>query len=118
MPILQATYKPFFLFKNGFIATVYSGLCRRVNGVTQKRERINLQDGDFLDLDWSYAEEKTDRLIILLHGLEGDGQRPYMLGAAKLFNENSIDAVCVNFEVVVEKIMCYLKVIILELLKI
>ncbi len=97
MPILQATYKPFFLFKNGFIATVYSGLCRRVNGVTQKRERINLQDGDFLDLDWSYAEEKTDRLIILLHGLEGDGQRPYMLGAAKLFNKNNVDAVCVNF---------------------
>ncbi|TYA78451.1 YheT family hydrolase [Seonamhaeicola marinus] len=97
MPILESYYKPSFVFRNGFVSTVYSGLVRRVNGVKQKRERITLSDGDFIDLDWSSAKEKTDKLIILLHGLEGDGQRPYMLGAAKLFNENKVDAVCVNF---------------------
>ncbi|OEK08131.1 alpha/beta hydrolase [Flavivirga aquatica] len=97
MPILESTYKPPFYFKNGFISTVYSGLVRRVSGVNQERERITLKDNDFLDLDWSYSKEKTSKLIILLHGLEGDGQRPYMTGAAKLFNTNTIDAVCVNF---------------------
>lgn len=97
MPILESTYKAPFLFKNGFVSTVYSGLVRRVNGVVQKRERITLSDGDFIDLDWSYSKEKTKKLFILLHGLEGDGQRPYMLGAAKLFNNNNIDTVCVNF---------------------
>ncbi len=96
MPILNSTYSPSFYFKNGFIATVYSGLFRRVS-LLQERERITLEDGDFLDLDWSYAQEKTNRLIILLHGLEGHGQRPYVTGAAKLFNKNGIDAVCVNF---------------------
>ena len=96
MPILESTYKPPFYFKNGFIATVYSGLFRRVN-LKQERERITLNDGDFLDLDWSYSEVKTNKLIILLHGLEGHGQRPYMTGAAKHFNANGIDALCMNF---------------------
>jgi predicted alpha/beta-fold hydrolase len=96
MPIIDSTYKPRFYFKNGFISTVYSGLVRRVT-LKQERERIILNDGDFLDLDWSYSKGKSDKLLIMLHGLEGDGQRPYMKGAAKLFNNNGIDAICVNF---------------------
>ena len=96
MPIIESTFKPPFYFKNGFISTVYSGLVRRVS-LKQERERITLKDGDFLDLDWSFSNPKSNKLIILLHGLEGNGQRPYVTGAAKLFNSNGIDAVCVNF---------------------
>ncbi len=97
MPILESTYKPPFQFKNGFVATVYSGLVRKIKGLEQQRERINTRDNDLLDLDWSYAESKSEAVIILLHGLEGHAQRPYVTGAAKLFNQNGVDAVCVNF---------------------
>lgn len=97
MPIINSTFKPSLIFRNGFVSTVYSGLWRRVKGVEQSRERINLSDGDFLDLDWSYAQNKTDKVIVLLHGLEGNGQRPYILGTAKLFNERGIDALAVNY---------------------
>ncbi|WP_179345225.1 YheT family hydrolase [Winogradskyella ursingii] len=97
MPIIQSTYKPPFWAKKSFVSTVFSGLARKVNGVEQTRERITLIDGDFLDLDWSYAEEKSNKVIILLHGLEGHAQRPYITGTAKLFNENGIDACAVNF---------------------
>ncbi|GAA4811516.1 YheT family hydrolase [Litoribaculum gwangyangense] len=96
MPVIQSTYKPPFYFKNGFVSTVYSGLVRRVS-LQQERERITLSDGDFLDLDWSYSKEKTNKLIILLHGLEGHAQRPYMTGVAKLFNEHGIDAISMNY---------------------
>ena len=96
MPLIESTYKPPFYLKNGFLTTVYSGLIRRVS-LKQSRERITLTDGDFLDLDWSFSKKKTNKLIILLHGLEGHGSRPYMTGAAKLFNANNVDAVCVNF---------------------
>lgn len=96
MPIVNSTYKAPYFFKNGFVSTVYSGLVRRVN-LEQKRERITLKDGDFLDLDWSFSKENNNKVIVLLHGLEGNGQRPYMLGPAKLFNNNGVDAVCVNF---------------------
>ena len=79
------------------MSTVYSGLIRNVKGVMQTRERITLLDGDFLDIDWSYAQQKSNKVIILLHGLEGHAQRPYITGTAKLFNQNSIDACAVNF---------------------
>ncbi|WP_418513691.1 YheT family hydrolase [Corallibacter sp.] len=97
MPVLESTYKTPYFFRNGFVSTVYSGLIRNVSGLIQERERITLPDGDFLDLDWSHSKTKSNKLIILLHGLEGNAQRPYMTGTAKLFNQNGIDAVCVNF---------------------
>ena len=88
MPIVESTFKPKFWSKSSFVSTVYSGLIRRINDLEQIRERITLSDGDFLDLDWSYANQKSDQLIILLHGLEGNGQRPYITGTAKHFNTN------------------------------
>lgn len=97
MPIINSRYKAPHLFRNGFVSTVYSGLVRKVKGVSQERERITLSDGDFLDLDWSYSIKKTNKLIIVLHGLEGNAQRHYMKGIAKYFNKNEVDAVCVNF---------------------
>ncbi len=97
MPVIESKYKPPFPFKNGFVSTVYSGLIRRIKGLDQERERMVLRDHDFLDLDWSFSKERSNKLTIMLHGLEGDAQRPYMTGAAKLCNENNIDAVCVNF---------------------
>ncbi|MEP1487343.1 MAG: alpha/beta fold hydrolase [Algibacter sp.] len=96
MPIIEPTYKPSFFFKKSFVSTVYSGLIRKIE-LKQERERMTLRDGDFLDLDWSFAEAKSNKLIIILHGLEGNGQRPYMTGPAKFFNKNNVDAVCVNF---------------------
>ena len=97
MPLVRSAYKPPMLFKNGHISTVYSGLFRRVSGLQQHRDRLELADGDFIDLDWSYPSEQTDKLIILLHGLEGNGQRPYITGSAKAFIGNGFDACAVNF---------------------
>jgi predicted alpha/beta-fold hydrolase len=97
MPLVTSTYKPKFYFRNGHISTIYSAIFRNVKGLVQDRERITLSDGDFLDLDWSYSAKKSHKLIIILHGLEGDAQRPYIKGTAKFFNINSIDAVSVNY---------------------
>lgn len=97
MPIIQSTYKPPFWAKTSFASTVFSGLVRKVEGLEQTRERITLPDTDFIDLDWSYAKHTSNKVVILLHGLEGNAQRPYITGSAKLFNDNGIDAVGVNF---------------------
>lgn len=97
MPVIESTYKPPFWAKTSFVSTVFSGLARKVEGIEQTRERITLPDTDFIDLDWSYAKQKSNKAIILLHGLEGSAQRPYIKGTAKLFNDNGIDAVGVNF---------------------
>ena len=96
MPIVKSKFKPHFRFRSGFVSTVYSGLIRRLK-IKQFRERITLRDDDFIDLDWSYSSSPSKSVIILLHGLEGHGQRPYITGAALHFNEQNIDAICVNF---------------------
>ena len=125
MPLVRATYRPPFLFKSAHYATVWCGLFRKVD-IPQKRERITLPDGDFLDLDWSFqstdnsqstsasllrrssSATKAERLpvdrpsnsssvAILLHGLEGHAQRPYMTGNANWLNQHGIDACAVNF---------------------
>ena len=36
-------------------------------------------------------------MVILLHGLEGNAQRPYITGSAKQFNAIGIDACAVNY---------------------
>jgi len=97
MPLVNSNYTPPFLFRNGHFATIYSGIIRSVNGVVQKRERLNLSDGDFLDLDWSDSQNPTQKLVVLLHGLEGDAQRPYITGSAKILNQNGYDACAVNY---------------------
>ncbi|WP_437396257.1 YheT family hydrolase [Flagellimonas lutimaris] len=97
MPQVNSNYTPPFLFRNGYFATIYSGIIRSVNGVVQKRERLNLSDGDFLDLDWSDSSTPTQKLVVLLHGLEGDAQRPYITGSAKILNQNGYDTCAVNY---------------------
>ncbi|MEC3966646.1 YheT family hydrolase [Flagellimonas halotolerans] len=97
MPQVTSDYTPPFLFKNGHFATIYSGIIRSVNGVVQKRERLTLSDGDFLDLDWSDSQIPTQKLVVLLHGLEGDAQRPYITGSAKILNQNGYDTCAVNY---------------------
>ena len=43
------------------------------------------------------VQHLQNHVIILFHGLEGHGQRPYITGAALHFNEQNMDAICVNF---------------------
>ena len=97
MPLISSDYNPPFLFKNGHLSTIYSGVIRKVNGVVQTREQVTLPDGDFLDLDWSYTDEKSKKVVIVLHGLEGNAQRPYITGSVKQLTANGYDVCAVNF---------------------
>lgn len=93
MPVLNPTrFKPPILQYNGHWQSIYPSLFRKVSFSYAKRERLELPDGDFLDLDWSVTEKKSDKLVIITHGLEGDSQRHYVTGMAKIFSENGYDA--------------------------
>jgi len=97
MPIVLSSFKPKTVFKNGHVATIYSAKLRPVPNVKQERERIELDDGDFLDIDFSFSKTKTSKIAIILHGLEGNAQRRYMKGQAKSLTQNGWDAVAINF---------------------
>ena len=79
---------------NGHLQTLVPGIWRRVPGVDYRRERIHTPDADFLDLDWLRAGNR--RLLILTHGLEGDSNRHYIRGAARLFSQNGWDVLAWN----------------------
>lgn len=96
MPLIPSNYNPPLLFKHAHFSTIYNGLYRKVNGLNQKSERIQLSDGDFLDLDWSYCSQTTKKVAILIHGLEGNSKRAYIQGAAKILSQNDIDVCAIN----------------------
>lgn len=93
MPVsTAAAYRPPFWQFNGHIQTIYPSLFRKVP-VPYQRERIELPDGDFLDLDWSFAtpHSRANKLVIVTHGLEGDSTRHYVTGMVKKFTDNGFD---------------------------
>lgn len=106
MPILPSTYQAKGLFKNGHFSTIYSARFRPVSAIEQTRERLELDDGDFVDIDWSYhipasqagrsEKKQSQKLAILLHGLEGNAQRSYILGQARILKENGWDIAAMN----------------------
>jgi predicted alpha/beta-fold hydrolase len=62
-----------------------------------QRQRLELDDGDFLDLDWLVNNDvKTTKLVIISHGLEGSSGRHYSRGMAKYFHKRGWDALAWN----------------------
>jgi uncharacterized protein len=96
MPIIKSDYQPSFIWKNQHVSTIYPSAFRKVEGVNYTRERLELRDGDFLDLDWSKSSDKNNKLAILTHGFLGNTTRPYLLGGVKAFNSDNYDVVAWN----------------------
>ncbi|MFK7845736.1 MAG: YheT family hydrolase [Rhodothermales bacterium] len=108
MPLIPSdVYIPPFPLRNRHLHTIYPALFRHIKTVAYNRERFDLPDGDFLDLDWSLntdlafdeagAGNRADQLCIFLHGLEGSTDRSYIKGMVRSFNRNGWDAVACNF---------------------
>ncbi|MCY7349079.1 MAG: alpha/beta fold hydrolase [Cytophagaceae bacterium] len=109
MPIIEkSAYRAPLWMRHGHFSTLIPSSFRRVRGVEYVRERLDLPDGDFVDLDWSFSgvsgKDKTPHsplldthsLTILTHGYLGNSTRPYILGAAKAFNRAGWDVLAWN----------------------
>ena len=100
MPLVANTrYQPPFYLFNGHLQTIVPSLWRSVPEVAYQRERLELPDGDFLNLDWSRLPEpqSTNGLAIVSHGLEGDASRPYVRGMVRALNSAGFDALAWNY---------------------
>lgn len=96
MPVVSHSgYRARGIFRNAHINTIYPALFREVAGVVYRRERLTTPDGDFLDLDWSANGNR--QLVIVLHGLEGSADRPYVRGVIRYFNQRGWDGLGLNF---------------------
>ncbi|HMM39129.1 MAG TPA: alpha/beta fold hydrolase [Desulfovibrio sp.] len=95
MPLVESRLpSPPPLLSNGHAETLFAGLLRRSPQLELERERLELPDGDFLDLDWS--RNGSRRLALLTHGLEGHSRRPYVLGMARTLRDAGFDVLARN----------------------
>ncbi len=95
MPYILSKYPgPPLLLRNGTVETVYAALWRRAPEIPYERERRELPDGDFIDLDW--LKQGSQKLAVLVHGLEGNSQRPYLRAMASLYYEKGWDVLAWN----------------------
>lgn len=95
MPVIPSLFKPPFLLRNGHVQTILPVVFPRRSRVIYERERLELEDGDFIDLDWSRSDR--ERLAILLHGLEGCTDNGYIVGMAAALNAAGWDVLAWNF---------------------
>jgi predicted alpha/beta-fold hydrolase len=94
MPLIDSDYQVPFYLSNPHASTIVPSMFRKVAGFTYNRERLELPDGDFLDLDW--VKQGSRKLVILSHGLEGNSGRGYMRGTAGNFYRAGWDVLAWN----------------------
>ncbi len=95
MPIdtLEAP-KTHLLLRNGHVHSIWTYYTRRAPAPPYKRRRIDTPDGDFLDLDFLQSGHK--RVILVLHGIDGNTNRHYIRGFADYASHNGFDVCAMN----------------------
>jgi uncharacterized protein len=79
-------FKPAWWLPNSHLQTIWPTFCRNdIKNLPLERERLELPDGDFIDLDW-LGKDKVGPLVILLHGFEGSIESHYAKGMLRRLN--------------------------------
>jgi predicted alpha/beta-fold hydrolase len=71
-------FKPAWWLPGAHLQTLFPQLFRNRQPPPLQRERLDLSDGDFVDIDWTL--DTTGPLVLLLHGLEGSIRSHYVAG--------------------------------------
>ncbi|MGR9090487.1 MAG: hydrolase [Gammaproteobacteria bacterium] len=89
------SFEPAWWLPGPHLPTLWAALARRRPEVTPRHERLELADGDFLDLGWVGSE--SGPLVVLLHGLEGSSRSKYALALAGLIERAGWGGVVLQF---------------------
>jgi predicted alpha/beta-fold hydrolase len=73
-------FRPAWWLSNRHLQTIWPVLCRARIRLETRRERVELPDGDFLDVDWV---GRGGPIVIVLHGLQGSAESNYARGLLK-----------------------------------
>lgn len=95
--IINSEFKPAKWLKNQHGQTLYRTFTNRLQVPINFCERVELPDGDFIDLVWSTScLNNHSPLIILLHGLGGSINSAYVASLFNAFNKSGYRAVLMN----------------------
>lgn len=93
----ETQFKPAWWLRNSHLQTIWPAVCRRpIKDLPLQRERIELPDGDFIDLDWVKGND-TGPVVLLLHGLEGSIESHYAKGLLKSISDRGWRGVFMHF---------------------
>ena len=81
---------------NEHVQTVFAALVRPTHAPTVRRERRELPDGDFVDLD-TFDGPRGAPHVVALHGLEGSSQAGYVTAILRGAAERGWGATALNF---------------------
>ncbi len=95
MPIVDSEFSPAWWLPGHHLPTLWPSLFRHRPRLSLTHERVELADGDFLDLSWCGAEDKP--VVMLLHGLEGSIHSHYAKPLLKLLSESGYLACMLHF---------------------
>ncbi len=96
MPLIENSYykAPSFFYRNPHVSTIYIGRFKKTIPPAYQRERLELSDGDFLDIDFQLKSK--ERVVVLCHGLEGASSRTYNNTSAQYFLEHDFSVFAWN----------------------
>lgn len=95
MPIVHSEFTPAWWLPGHHLPTLWPSMFRHRPDIPLKRERVELADGDFLDLSWCGDTGKP--IVMLLHGLEGNLHSHYARPLLKLLGESGYLACMMHF---------------------
>lgn len=95
---MSEEFKPAWWLRNPHLQTLWPTLCRRpLKDIALRRERLELADGDFIDLDWLGPEKNGAPLVLILHGFEGSVNSHYAKGMMLALEKQGWRAVFMHF---------------------
>lgn len=95
MPIIHSQFKPAWWLRGAHAQTIWSSFIRLKPKLEIEWQRVELSDGDFIDLAWSGP--KDGKTVLLLHGLEGSIDSVYTIGLMRELNRRGYRACLMHF---------------------
>lgn len=90
-------FKPAWWLRNAHLQTIWPVLLRQHELKSKlERERIELPDGDFIDIDW-INKDKEGPMVLILHGFEGSINSHYARGILNVINDGGLRAAFMYF---------------------
>ncbi len=95
MPVIESAFRPAWWLRGDHAQTLWPALFRRRRKLAIDWERLELDDGDFLDLAWSGPEEGP--VVLFFHGLQGSIDSHYATGIMHELNRRGFRVCLMHF---------------------
>jgi predicted alpha/beta-fold hydrolase len=90
-------YRPCRWLPGAHAMTVFASVARPLPRPPAARERWELPDGDFLDVDRFAGDGADAPVLVVCHGLEGSSRAPYVRGLVTAARSHGLAALALNF---------------------